>query len=362
MDLRNDAFKTRLDGLGANWTDWRDAEVVEHFGDPDTEYQTVVDGGVGLVDFAARDTLVIEGSDSVPWLQGLVTNDLMELQNEGSGQLTSVVNSKGRLVAEMRLLHMPEMFVADLEHGNLAEGLLGHLRHHIITEDVQLHDRSEATAKFGLFGSTAAQALTRVAELEASPETLDAFDGTWGAIAGVDIVVQRCDWTGEPGFLVSCARPSQLTVWNALSEMATPIGHDTFETLRIEAGVPRYGAELSDDIIPLEAGLDETIAYDKGCYLGQEIIARLDTLGTPAKELRTLVFDGGAAPVEDAKVEVDGRKAGFVASSVWSPRLQTPIALAYVKRKYNGVGETVTVEGRDATVRELGYAVGKSVE
>ncbi|MGM0556134.1 MAG: YgfZ/GcvT domain-containing protein [Myxococcota bacterium] len=355
MDIRQQAFAERLDGLGATWTTWREAEVVEHFGDPDSEYRSVVEGGVGLIDFAARDTLVVTGTDTVPWLQGLVTNDLMELQQEGAGHLTTVVNAKGRLVAEMRLLHMPDMFVADLEYGNLRDGCLSHLRHHVITEDVQLHDRSESTAKFGLFGDSAASIFEQVATWDRAVGDLDPFHGTWGSLDGLDVVVQRCDWTGQPGFLLSCGRSVQLAAWNALYEFATAIGHDTFETLRIEAGVPRYGGELDDAIIPLEAQLDDTIAYDKGCYLGQEIIARLDTLGTPAKMLRTLVFDGGAAPTEGAKLQVDGRKAGFVASSVWSPRLKAPIALAYVKRKYNDIGDVVQVEGREATVQSLGY-------
>lgn len=355
MALRDDAFEQRLNGQGASWTSWRGAEVVEHFGDPDTEYHAVVDGGVGLVDFAARDTLVITGSDTVPWLQGLVTNDLMDLEQEGSGQQTTAVNSKGRLVAEMRLLHMPEMFVADLEHENLREGLMAHLRQHIITEDVTCHDRTGSTAKFGLFGESAPSLLEELAQLDRSPSHLERHHGTWGTIDGVEVVAQRIDWTGQPGFIVSCAREVQLPLWNALAEHAEPIGHDTLETLRIEAGVPRYGVELDDSIIPLEASLDDTIAYDKGCYLGQEIIARLDTLGTPAKLLRTLVFDGGAAPEKGAKLEVDGRKAGFVASSTWSPRLNCPISMAYVKRKYNDVGSVVHVEGRDATVRPLGY-------
>lgn len=355
MQLRDSEFEKRLDGQGARWTEWRGAEVVEHFGDPDTEYRAVVEGGAGLVDFAARDTLVLNGTDTVPWLQGLITNDLMDLQEEGAGQQSTAVNKTGRIIAEMRLLHMPEMFVLDLEFGNINEGFLAHLRQHIITEDVRCHDRSESTAKFGLFGAGASKALASVAELEHRPDELEVHHGTWGAISGFDVVVQRCDWTGERGFLVSCARPAQLRVWNALSEHAQPLGHETLETLRIEAGVPRYGVELGDSIIPLEANLDDTIAYDKGCYLGQEIIARLDTQGTPAKLLRTLVFAGGAAPAEDADVEVDGRNAGFVASSAWSPRLEAPVALAFVKRKHNDIGNVVEVEGREATVQRPGY-------
>lgn len=360
MTLRREKYTAHLDKLGANWTDWREAQVVADFGDPDTEYNGVVEDGAGLIDFAARDTAVITGPDTVPWLQGLVTNDLMDLQEEGSGQQTTAVNSKGRLVAEMRLLHMPEMFVADLEHGNLHGGFLSHLRQHIITEDVQVHDRSESTAKVGLFGTEAADILDNMGEFDRSADVLEVHEGTWGLLGNREVVIQRVDWLAEPGFVVSGDRSQQLNIWMTLSEAAEPIGHDTFETLRIEAGVPRFGVELTEKIIPLEAELDHTIAYDKGCYLGQEIIARLDTLGTPAKRLRTLVFEGGAAPAEGADVECEGRNAGFVASSAWSPRLGAPIALAYVKRKFNDIGNTVEVEGRETTIRPLGFAISSA--
>jgi folate-binding protein YgfZ len=134
-----------------------------------------------------------------------------------------------------------------------------------------------------------------------------------------------------------------------------PVGARALETLRIEAGVPRFGVETHDKIIPLEANLGELISFEKGCYVGQEIIARLDTRGTPAKRLRTLVFQGGAAPHEGAELEADGRNAGEVVSATWSPLLEQPIALAYVKRNVNDPGTEVDVEGRTARVELAGY-------
>ena len=357
MTTRIDAFKKRLDGHGAQWMEWRGEQVVQHFGDPDEEYRAVRSGGVGLADHSWRDTLVVMGSDSVPWLQGLVTSDLLELAEEGSGQLTTAVNNTGRLIAEARVLHMPEMLLLDLEPGILGD-FLPHLRRHIITEDVQLVDRSEATARLSLYGHDAADLLDRLGETVRPVSALGPFEATWGALGDEDIVVQRVPTAGEPGFDVSCATEAALRVWNSLAEHATPIGFEPLETLRIEAGVPRFGKELTEKRIPLEAGLEHAISFDKGCYLGQEIIARLDTLGTPARLLRTLVFDGGAAPNEGASVERDQRSVGEVVSSVWSPLLEAPIALAYVKRDHNDIGNEVEVEGRTARVAALGVALG----
>lgn len=357
---RTEVFKERLDALGAKWMQWREREVVGEFGDPDKEYRAVRQGGVGVADRSFRDTLVITGSDSVQWLQGLVTNDLLALAEEGSGQLTTALNHIGRLIADARVLHMPEMLVLDLEPGVLEADLMSHLRRHIITEDVKLIDRSEQTARVGVFGEGAAALLDRLCETERPVSELAEYAGTWGAMGDEDVVIQRVPLTGAPGFDVSCASAVAHRIWNAVlaaGEEVEPVGFETIETLRIEAGVPRFGKELTDERIPLEAGLDHAISFNKGCYLGQEIIARLDTRGTPARLLRTLVFDGGAAPEEGAEVEVDGRNAGEVLSSAWSPLLERPIALAYVKRAHNEIGNEVSVEGRASRVEALGYAL-----
>jgi folate-binding protein YgfZ len=355
---RTSQLKDRLDALGAQWTTWREVDVVQSFGDPDKEYRAVREGGIGLADHSWRETLVVMGDDAVPWLQGLVTSDLFELAEEGAGQQTTVVNNVGRLIAEARVLHVPEMLLLDMEPGVLGEGLMSHLRRHIITEDVKLVDRSEQAARLSVFGEASVDLLEHLCETQRRVVSLEPFEGTWGTLGGDEVIIQRVPWVGERGYDVACASQAALGIFDALSSGADevePIGWETLETLRIEAGVPRFGKELTGKRIPLEAGLDDAISFTKGCYLGQEIIARLDTQGTPARLLRTLVFDGGAAPREGADVERDGRKAGTVVSSVWSPRLQAPIALGYVKRKHNDIGTTVEVEGRPAQVQPLGH-------
>ncbi|MFW5967802.1 MAG: YgfZ/GcvT domain-containing protein, partial [Persicimonas sp.] len=289
---RTEQVKKRLDGVGAEWTTWLEADVVAHFGDADAEYRAVRDGGAGLVDWSVRDTLVLSGPDAIPWFQGLVTSDLMELREEGAGQLTAVVNRIGRFIAEARALHMPEVLVLDLEPNLVGRGLITHLRRHVITEDVTIENRSETTARLHLAGEAAASVLDDLCETHRPVAELDAYHGTWGELGSEGVVIQRVDWTGEPGFDVSCASDAAHRIFNALygRDEVEPVGFEPLETMRIEAGMPRFGAELNDAYIPLESGLDHAISFDKGCYLGQEIIARLDSRGTPARKLRALVF------------------------------------------------------------------------
>lgn len=352
-------FREHLEELDAEWGTWRERTIVEDFGDPDDEYWAIREEGAGLVDRMERETLVFTGDEAVPWLQGLVTNDLLDLVDEGAGQWSCVTNVNGRMIGDLRLLHIPELLFADLEPGTIDDGVMSHFRQQIIMEDVTLSDRTESTGRVGLFGPQAPSVLAEAASLASDPATLEEFEGTWGRLAGTDVIVQAVSVAGEAGFDISFDREQASGIWRRLSETGgeavTPVGHDALETLRIEAGVPRFGVETGDEVIPLEANLRHLISFNKGCYLGQEIIARLDTRGTPAKRLRTLVFQGGAAPAVEANVEADGREVGEVVSSTWSPLLEAPIALGYVKRRHYEVGGTVEVEGREARVEELGF-------
>ncbi|MFB6264622.1 MAG: folate-binding protein YgfZ [Bradymonadaceae bacterium] len=359
MHLRSDTFEQRLRDLGAEWVELESGRVVSSFDDPDAGYWAVREGDVGLADRSERQTLAVAGEDAVEWLQGLVTNDLVDLVELGSGQWNFATDVNGRIVSDMRVLHLPDLLLLDLEPGTIESGLVDHLRQNIILEDVELDVRTGRTGRIGLYGASASDVIDAEATLEESAGALAPFDGTWGRLGGVGIVVRREPMTGEPGYELYFERSKSAEVWGRLEGSSAariePIGQRTVETLRIEAGTPRFGVELDDEIIPLEAGLRPFISFDKGCYVGQEIIARLDARGEPAKRLRTLVFEGGAAPGEGAEVRADDREVGEVRSSVWSPALRAPVALAYVGRRHHDFGTTVRVEGREATVRPLGH-------
>lgn len=354
---RTEAVRQFLEERGAEFDD---SGRVAHFGDPDDEYQRIADGGLGLVDRGQRDTLVVHGPDAVPWLQGLVTNDLHELVEEGSGQRNAVINKTGRFVSDMRVLHIPELLVIDLEPGVLSGGLYSHLRGQIIREEVELTDRSEHAARIGVYGTAAATTLDSFADWSHPIAELGPFDGTWARRGGVDLIVQRMIWNELPGFELLFGADAAVDVHQQLEEHAgevTWFGSNLFETLRIEAGVPRFGVELDDKVIPLEAGFDDAISFEKGCYLGQEIIARLDTRGTPAKLLRRIVLESDEPPQPTASIyapgKEDGRSIGTLKSVVFSPKLGAAVGLGFVKRNHNDVGETVIVDGIEGTLKPL---------
>lgn len=362
MNRRTEEYRRRLDVAGAQWftNEPYTTTSIASFSDLDTEYNAVRNG-LGIADRSERDTLVITGSDSVTWLQGLVTNDVFALAEEGSGQRTHAVNHIGRTIADMRIVHLMDMLIVDLETGNLSDGFLKHLKQHVIMEDVKLADRSLYTNRIALFGQHAPSKLEALAECRDVPRTLRVYGGTVGTIAGHDVIIQRIPWTGEWGFEIFVDRDAAGEVWDALMSLdPTPVGAQALEILRQEAGEVRFRVEYNEKTIPIEADLNDTIDYDKGCYLGQEIIHRLDTRGTPAKMLR-LVIGQDPKYVMNTKqlIKIGGKKVGVLQNVFHSPKLGQLVGVAYLKRGANDPGTDVEVETPQglfpAKVEAIGY-------
>lgn len=360
MKLRTEEYQQRLEDAGAQWSP--DHATPSSFGSIDHEWRTVRQGGIGLADRSDRETLVITGLEAVPWLQGLVTNDLFTLAEPGSGLRTHAVNQIGRAIADARVLHIPDMLILDLEPGTLDSGFLVHLQRHIIMEDVTLRDQTEQTGHLGLYGIDAASLLAEVGSFAHNPETLEPLQGTWGELFGIDAVIQSVEMVGEPGFEIMIARQDMahvyhrlLTAWPAVR----PVGALAVEELRMEAGVPKFFADYDTNIIPIEADLNDTINYEKGCYLGQEIIHRLDTQGRPAKFLRVLVPEHEGIFEPKMQLKHGGKRVGVVRDVFFSRSLGRTLLTAYVKRGAYETGTEVTIEGADgalaARVEALGY-------
>ncbi len=354
--MRTDEFKEQLQEAGASWTTVSDSPVVRDYGDFTEEYRAVVaPDGLAIADRSERETVVALGTDAIPLIQGLVTGNVFQLAEEGSGQYNLAVNVKGRLVTDMRLLHIPEMLLIDLEPGAQKAGAIRHFRKNVINEDAKFLDRTERTGRITVLGGRAAAAIASLGEWHTDVKELRPYHGTWGVVRDQDIIIQRNpDW-GVDAFDLIMDIDSIGVIWSWFKDQlgATTVGNKALEVLRIENGTPRFGAELDETIIPLEADLEWAISFDKGCYLGQEIIARLDSLGVPKQMLRLLVFQEDVVPTVGADVKSDGKVVGKIRSAVMSPKYDAPIALAYLKRDHNEPGGTVTVGGNLATIRLL---------
>lgn len=311
-------------------------------------------GGAGLIERTDTGRIALTGADRRSYLQGLLTNDI-EALTPGTGCYAAMLTAQGRMITDMRVLELGESVQLDVPRA-LTQAVYDHLDRFVFNEDVKVGDVTGAYAEIGLYGPAALEILVKAGTEGGAPAAM--FGITRIRIAGVDARLVRSDDFGIPGFGIIVSSADAATVMTALTAAgAIVVEESDLETVRIESGRPRFGADLDTDIIPLEAGLEaRAISRSKGCYVGQEVIVRVQDRGhgKVARRLVGLTLDASAAiPERGAPIEADGRAIGRVTSAAWSPSLARPIALGYVHRDFVEAGTPVVVGGVAASVADL---------
>jgi folate-binding protein YgfZ len=315
--------------------------------DPAGEYRAARQTAA-LFDLAGRGLVELAGKDAVTFLHNLSTNDIKALA-EGAGCESFLTTNKARVVAQVFVsrLHRDggDVLWLDVAPGQ-AETLVKHLDHYLISEEVELTDRSAEIAQLHLCGPQAGEVLSQslaeplpdLRELALAPAT----------VAGAEVYVRRHDALGLPGHDLFCPRDRAGEMRQRLTDAgAVPAGPEAYEMLRVEAGLPAFGADMDENRLVMEVGRTrQAICYTKGCFLGQEPIVMARDRGHVNRTLLGLmILEGGPAP-RGARVLQGGDEVGQVTSSVRSPRLG-PIALAYLRRGSQQPGTRVEVEAED---------------
>jgi tRNA-modifying protein YgfZ len=319
------------------------------------EYRTLKET-CGLLDRSERGKLALTGAGAVDFLNGQVTNELADLR-PGEGRYAAFLTHKGKMLGDLRILAVPDdtaqgpmQLLLDTERVTL-QGLFDMIRRFKVGYEVELHKRTVERGLLSLIGPEAATVaggdgseIGRLAEIEHSCAPVE--------IEGVVALAVRTD----VGIDLICDSAEIETLTAALrARGAAPVGAPAAECLRVERGRPRYGIDLDDTTIPQEAGLNErAVSFTKGCYVGQETVARLHYRGKPNRHLRGLRLSASAASGEE--LHIAERRVGRVGSSVISPDLG-PIALAIVRREAEpGAIVSVGDSGASAVVVELPFA------
>jgi tRNA-modifying protein YgfZ len=310
----------------------------------DADYGVLLHG-CGLLDRSDRGKLALTGAEAVDFLNGQVTNELADLL-PGEGRYAAFLTHKGKMLGDVRILALgehgaaPSELLLDTERGSL-QALFDMIRRYKVGYQVDLHKRTLECGLISLIGPAAAElagALAGEAEHRHAPVQIE----------GMAARAVRTD----VGIDLLCAASDREPLIEALrARGAEPVGEEAVECLRIESGRPRYGIDLDDSVIPQEAGLNErAVSFTKGCYVGQETVARLFYRGKPNRHLRGLRL---SEPVPSgSELKLGERAVGRVTSCAISPRLG-PIALALVRREAEP-GATVDVAGLDASAEVLG--------
>jgi folate-binding protein YgfZ len=318
----------------------------------------IITGGAGWIDRSGRGRLKFDGKDARAFLQALVTNDL-DAVAAGGGTDAAYLTPQGRMIAMLRILVSVSDLLVEVAPGQAAS-LAARFDQLIFTEQVNVKDITADTTALGVVGGDAAAVAARA--IDADPDAIASL-ATLGHLASGDKLVVRVADAPLPGYVIWAPAPTRAILVDRLTDAgAVEIDPALDDALRIEAGRPAWGADMSEDTIPLEAGLlDRAISTTKGCYVGQEVIIRVlhRGAGRVARRLVRLRFDPAVAtaPLPQTPLFAEGKETGRVTSAAWSPPSERVVALGYVHRDAATIGARViarTPEGDlDADVAGL---------
>lgn len=313
-------------------------------------YTAVRQDGAGLIDLSSRGRITVGGLEAVQFLNGLITND-MKMLLEDTWMPAVFPNAQGRLVASVRVMRLKDIdtgkatcpsYLIDTEAAS-HQSVLKILQRFTLAGDFRVNDVTDESAQFSVQGKKAENVVQSVfGDAVKNLAERGAIKTSWN---GTEVTVVRATQTSAKGFefIVNTADARRLR--QALVDAgATPVGENAYEVLRIEAAVPRYGLDMDETNVVTETNLDEAVSYTKGCYIGQEIIARIKYRGHVAKKLTGLSF---ADKVDIASGDVvkssDNKDIGRITSATYSPQLKRTIALGYVKYGYLAADTPVKV-------------------
>lgn len=346
MPLRQ--FQTLQQSKGAVFQDLEQFHpLASDFGAPEKEYQSAHESAA-LFDLTHRDQLELKGKDREKFLHNFCTNDIKNLQQD-QGCEAFITNVQSRILGHIFAFNHEESIWIDTAPGE-STAIIKHLDRYIILEDANFEMRSPEYGNLYLSGPESTDILCRtgfpVESLTVNQQLRVTDDDS-------NLTIRRVDWLQQPGYLCCLLYGKISDLWTSLLESgATPAGQDVFQALRIESVFPTYGIDLSEENLAQEVNRTErAISFKKGCYLGQEPIARIDSLGHVNRELRAIGLDQVWIPPAGTKVVVknadDQQEVGIISSSARSYGRYPAVAMALVRRGSNDPGTEVQLVYED---------------
>jgi folate-binding protein YgfZ len=320
------------------------------------EYEAVRNGGAGLMDLSDRGRIRVSGSEAVMFLNGLITNDMKTLVPH-RWMPAAFPTVQGRLIGAVRVIRAAEpLFLIDTDAAS-HEAVLKTISRFTMAGDFYVTDVTAQTSMLSVQGKEAAAISEKV--LRAGLYDLPRYyvvDIVW---QDSYVTILRATQTSEDGFDIVVEADKAAELRQALEQAgAQPVGEETREILRVEAGIARFGRDMDETNVITETNLDDAVSYTKGCYTGQEIIVRIKHRGHVAKKLTGLHFETDRQIEPGTILKTDGKEIGRVTSTAVSPKLGS-IGLGYVRYEYLDPGTKVFVNDEiNAAVTELPFVRG----
>ena len=328
---------------------WTTARV---YSSVEAEYEAAT-RRAGLVDRSPAGRLKLTGADSLDLLNRLTTNDLTGLTPDGPGAATVLTSNKGRVIDLLTALPLPDGLLV-LTSPAARQRVAEWIDFYTIMDDVTVRDETEESCIASVAGPKAAGLLDGLTNGEAS--LLGPYAHRTVRIDGAEALLVRTDFAGLPGYELIAPADLGEPLWTALRERgAEPLGGEALEAVRIWRGVPAHGAELTEERNPLEAGLVRFVSFNKACYIGQEVVARLNTYDKVQRSLVGLSWkaEGG---LRGNTLFAGEARVGEVTSSATIPGVERAIGLGYVRKAHAEPGTALTMDGGvEVTVEELPF-------
>ncbi len=335
LDLHQAANARLIEEAG-----WR---IPASFGDAAAEHLTCRKSAV-VIDLSHRGNLCFSGPDTEEFLHRMLSNRVKELK-PGEGAYNTFLTRQGKFISDLHTYKFETFVVASVAPG-MAGILAEEIDRFIIMDQVEVADETENSFCIGLFGPSSREIIAKAGMGE--PPT-----SAHGHTSSGDMMMARELWTGEDGYLLMGRREEAERVWRALSDAgAKPAGVATLESLTLEAGVALFGKDMTPAVNPMQAGLEEkAIDFEKGCYIGQEVIAKIKYLGQVNRGIVGLKIDGETVPEPGAAVYAGGKEVGSITRSAYCPTLDAVLAFSYLPRAQMEPGTQVMVDSLGAVAK-----------
>jgi aminomethyltransferase len=353
----------------AEFQPFADVQIVSTFGQPQAEY-SAIRKGCALIDFPQRGILKVLGKDRLDFLNRFLTNQLVAREGSqpiapGSGIYAFLLNNKGRIVADMNVLERGDHTLLETDLRNIPQ-IRPALEKFVFSEDVRFEDCTGKFHQIALHGPKTQDVLNEIA-----PESgqLPPLGSAPLRLLDTDAIIWRDDPAGVPGYFLIFPATAAGKIWSRLlSGFSTPppdqtqpakrriwpTGWAAFNTTRIEAGRPLFGIDFDDTVLPAETGqLPRAVSFTKGCYLGQEIVARMHARGQIARLIVGIRMSDDALPIAASPVcDQERNQVGVITSSTMSPILSnSAICLAMVKKQFAALGTALLIPA-EGTIRQ----------
>jgi folate-binding protein YgfZ len=344
------------DGLGVAGVDqystaeYRGATTAARFGDPQAEF-AVLRSECGVYDLGFRAKIALTGGDRVRWLNGMVTNNVRDL-SVGQGVYAFLLNPQGHILGDMYAYNLGESITVDTDSGQ-AEKILATFDHYIIMDDVEVANLSEQLTALGVAGPKTHEVLLAAGFQISEMQALQVKSLTW---RGAECTLVRGEDAERVSYEIWIAPDTVKRLWDALlAAGAAPVGSEALELQRIVSGVPRYGVDIRERDLPQETEQARALNFNKGCYVGQEIVERIRSRGAVHRKFAGFMAEGAAQIAAGAKIVTGEKEVGEITSVALLQLAagEKMVALGYIRREAGVPGREVTIGGVKAVVVPL---------